>query len=305
MSNLCFFRLYDPKPDGLFIIEPELDKSVYDAAKPFNDDKWGIFWCPNMNRTPNEDGNITREASRVTNENINYWYCDIDEGSKQEQWERIRLLPLQPTMMVQTKKGFHLYWRSDCATVENFSLIEKRIIEYTRADKRAKDIVRLLRMWGFRHWKNPEEPYAVEIVMLNKDIRYSENQMLEAFPISEDEKKALQNSDRQIIRKYSPSDVKGDTVFDRIKAMNQQILMERLSGTQYVAGENYTFKPQRNGNINIMVDGKSTSCFINTSGNIIADKYYSNNVINWLKWYGHTPAEIYQIMRNVAPEVFK
>lgn len=305
MSNIPLFRLYDPKPDGLFNIRPTEMQNSYDIAKRWNEEKWGIFWCPNMNTTPDEDGNITREASRVTDEHINFWYCDIDEGTRDEQWGRIKRSPVKPSLLVKTKRGFHVYWRVDRAKVENFALIEKRIIEYFRADKRAKDIVRLLRMWSYNHWKDENDPFKVEFVMKDLSIRYTENQMLEAFQMSEDEKRALRVTDQYIMKRYSSSESRGVTIFEKIKHMDQMELLMRLSGTHYVGKEVYELRKLRSGNHNIIVNGKSTSCFVNKAGEIVADKHYGHNIINWLKWYNHTPNEIYQILRQIAPEAFE
>jgi hypothetical protein len=128
--------------------------------------------------------------------------------------------------------------------------------------------------------------------------------MLEAFPMSEDEKKALRVTDKYICKRYSSSESRGESIFEKIKRMDQAMLLQRLSGSGFVGGEVYELRKLRSGNSNILVNGKSTSCFINTLGEIVADKHYGHNIINWLKWYHHTPNEIYQILRHIAPEAF-
>src|SRR5262249_55221282 len=52
------------------------------------------------------------------------------------------------------------------------------------SDKGAKDISRVLRMPGFLHRKNPEEPYMVRVVGGNRR-RYTRAQITAAFPAPE------------------------------------------------------------------------------------------------------------------------
>jgi len=304
LADLIFFRLLDAEPGRLYMIPGKENETPYQTAMPYNEKGFGIFWCPNMNTEADDQGRIAREACRVRDKDINFWYCDIDEGTKKEQWLRIKKSPLRPSLLVETKNGFHMYWKVDKATTENFAIIEKRIIQSFNADRRAKDIVRLLRMWSFNHWKDANDPFLIAIKILNMKRKYTENQMLEAFPPSESELKSLKNNDRDIIRRYAPSEARGDNIYDRIKSMSQKDLLERLSGTLYVNNEVYDIKSTTNGHYNIYVDGKSTSCFINAEGQIIADKNFGHNIINWLKWYNHTPSEIYQILREIVGEAF-
>jgi hypothetical protein len=302
---ISLFRMYDSNPSGLVMFTNEKNE-VYKEAEKWNEQKWGIFWCPNMNREPDEMGNYSRLSSRVADKDINYWYCDLDEGSKQEQWERIMISPMMPTFIVESSRGFHLYWRAVSASVENFSTIENRIIEYFNADKKAKDLVRILRLWNYKHWKDNNNPFEVKIIMYDVDIKYSEEQMFCSFPMSEVEKRGLKVTDRQVIRRFSPSEISGDNIYEQIKRMNQKMLLQRLSGTSFVNGETYEFIKQTNHTETIYVNGKSTGCFINEAGDIIADKFYSNNIINWLKWpdYNHTHSEIYQILQKIVKEAF-
>ena len=145
-----------------------------DDATRGNRKGYGIFWV--VNEMKDENG-----ARRVENlKKINYWYCDIDEGSKEEQKKRIEELPIPPSFVVETKKGYHCYWGvKGSATLENFTKIEEKLIELLKGDKHCKDPLRLLRCPGYYHMKHPAHPFLCQIVEgFGSDKEYTESQML-------------------------------------------------------------------------------------------------------------------------------
>lgn len=144
----------------------------------FNKKGYGIFWTLN-----NYTGR--RLAQNITK--INYWIADIDEGTKEEQLKRIHSLWLQPTFVVETKKGFHCYWQAENATIQNYRKIELGIIDKLQADKACKDPVRLLRMPYCYHNKDKNNPYWLEVVE-ETGKSYTEEKMLYMFELKLEKK---------------------------------------------------------------------------------------------------------------------
>ena len=67
--------------------------------------------------------------------------------------------------VVETKKGYHCYWGvKGSATLENFTMIEEKLIELLKGDKHCKDPLRLLRCPGYYHMKYPVHPFLCQIV---------------------------------------------------------------------------------------------------------------------------------------------
>lgn len=167
----CFvLHDYDPelKKRGAFEVKiNELEK--------YNNLGYGCYWCLN-------DFNGSRQAKNITK--INYWIADIDEGTKKEQLDRIHSLLLQPSMVIETKKGYHCYWEAENATIENYRKIELGIIDKLKADRACKDPVRLLRMPYYYHMKDKDNPFLVEIVEDNGK-KYTEEKMLYIFELPE------------------------------------------------------------------------------------------------------------------------
>lgn len=142
----------------------------------YNKQGYGIFWCPN----PQKDG------KRGVCERLDYWIADIDGGNKKEQGALISSLLLFPTFIVESKNGYHCYWKTDGnATFENFKEIEKGLVEKLHADKKCTDTSRLLRVAGYYHMKNPQDPYMVNVVYQSERV-YTEKQMLSVYGIKKE-----------------------------------------------------------------------------------------------------------------------
>lgn len=158
-----------------------------DDATRGNRKGYGIFWV--VNEMKNEFG-----ARKVENlKKINYWYCDIDDGTKEEQKKRIEELLIPPSFVVETKKGYHCYWGvKGSATLENFTKIEEKLIELLNGDKHCKDPLRLLRCPGYYHMKHPAHPFLCQIVEgFGSDKEYTESQMLNWLCREKDVKQKL------------------------------------------------------------------------------------------------------------------
>lgn len=227
----------------------------------FNDKKYGIFF------TVQSFKDKRRKTENLTK--INAWAIDIDEGTKDQQRFRIEKSPLTPTSVVESKKGFHCYWLAKDATKHNFAEIQQRLVSYFNADNNAKDLCRFLRMPLFYHWKNPNEPFLINIVYENPKIAYSEREMLQFFPEIKQIKKQI---------KFPMNYVKSDCMRG----------LEILSGLSCVNGDRFTFKRNANGTYQIWSNGKSTACWIDQNGMIGSHDGAGPSLVSWIKWYNYS-----------------
>ena len=162
----------------LFALNDGKDKSRgtfevnYQQAVAYNQQGYGIF-C-----TLNEfEGRRKRENLKK----INFWIVDIDEGKKKDMVKQIQSLYLKPTMIVETKRGYHLYWKALDACLDNYEEIEDLLIKKMNGDKGVKDPLRLLRCPNFYHMKDPNNPFLIKIIQNNSDLAYTEKQMQYVF----------------------------------------------------------------------------------------------------------------------------
>lgn len=157
---------YDKTKRGMIQIKPE-------EAKSWNEKGYGIHWMPQL----------FKDGSRKSEDliQIRYWLADIDNGDKETMLRRIACLPVQPTHIVETKRGYHCYWRAKNATLENYATIEKGISESLFADGSLITPTHTLRFPGFYHMKDPENPFLIKWVWQKPENVYSEELMLRVF----------------------------------------------------------------------------------------------------------------------------
>lgn len=162
----------------LYALNDDKSKKTYGAfevsferAKVLNKQGYGIFFTPNDFKGKRCKSNLVK---------INYYIADIDEGGKKKIWQNIQNLVLKPSIIVESKRGYHLYWAVSDGKAENYEMIENRIIAKLNADKGAKDVSRLLRYPGFYHMKDPKNPFLIKIVEKNDNV-YKESELALAF----------------------------------------------------------------------------------------------------------------------------
>lgn len=288
-----WYRIHDSNPqlkaDGAKWIKPE-------EAEEWNRRGWGIFQTINCFRGQRRKENLAH---------INAWAVDIDSPNKGGLLKRIQNAPLFPSLVVETRNGFHVYWNALRATKETYdAIVVDRLIPYFGADEKAKDMARLLRVPGYFHQKDPKQPYLISVRAWNP-CAYTEGDMLYAFPLSSQKKMELKVKQefRSIFTCAVPEST--DDLWESIYNMDCHAALERLSGSPFVGGETYSFKRVSSGNLNIYVNGKSTSCFIDKCKRIGSMDHGGPTVFNWLKWFGRSNSQVVEIMKEVYPELWK
>jgi len=278
-----YYRLWDSET----VKEPGYDsgtQEIYlDEAEHWNDKKYGIFQVVN-----DFEGKDRRDVNAV---GANYWFIDLDKGSKIEQAAKIRK-GLPPSWVIESKNGFHVYWRTNWKDgLDNlrntFPDIVKRLVKFYDSDVKAKNILRLLRLPDFKHWKDSDDPFMVKEVHKEKSSHcYTISQMQSFYPPLE-------------VKKHKPREQKaqGNEFFDKLDSLNQMDLLAQLSGSPYVGNESYNFK-KSSGGYNVYVNDKSTSCWIDKDGFIGSADRGGPTIWQWLKWFNHNDKEIYRIIKE-------
>lgn len=281
---------------------PEGNKAALPVRDVAEARKWntpehaqGIFITVNSFAGARRKENLTR---------IEAWAIDMDDGTKQEQAKRIMSSPLVPSVVVETKRGYQVYWVAQAgarAALWNKIVLE-RLVPFFGSDKNARDLCRILRAPGFLHLKDPADPFLCQAVWKQK-VAYSEWQIYDAFPWVPDEKsRSVEHSEhKQHARAHGVSS--GESFWDAVYNLDCRDALQRLSGTGSVNGENFTFRRCSSGNLNILVDGKGTSCWIDTSGRIGSMSKGGPTVYAWLHWYGAQPAECVRILKDLYPHL--
>jgi len=167
--------------------------------------------------TINETDLQGRSAANVVS--LRALFIDMDSKPLPAKW------PLQPDVIVQrTQVRWHAYWLlAPKQPLARFSEAQKHLAKYYNSDPRISDLSRVMRIPGFLHQKDPNNPQKVELIRCIKpDFTWTIDEILEAHPIAEAPKEQAvhrisvpQNSDSNLrlfhawVSKVAPDVVEG------------------------------------------------------------------------------------------------
>lgn len=159
-------QMYQLKNNGMFATtQPDKSKDLWFTPNRIADDQY-------------KNGRKKAAAKEITQ--YNNWFLDIDAGKddnnnyysldevarrKQDMLKIIDLLP-EPTAVVETRNGYHVYWSCYGVTdAETWTTIENKLIDTIKiADPHARDVARLLRVPYSTWYKIPSEPYKIRLI---------------------------------------------------------------------------------------------------------------------------------------------
>lgn len=137
---------------------------------------------------------------------IRFHFVDIDEegGTHEEQLQKIKAAPLQPTLVYRGRGGYKLLYAVieavwDLSTTEKlnqsvdyFKNIQQQIVEFFNGDERRvspNDCFRLPLTNNYKEYTEKGIVYREEIVLWETSNVYTQKQLSEAFPLAKKEHK--------------------------------------------------------------------------------------------------------------------
>ena len=254
-----------------------------------------VFFSVNWN------DNQSRLQKDVTR--INAWITEIDHISKEDQMAMIKLSPIRPSMIVESRNWYHLYWFAKDGSIENWNKICRWLRNFFEWDPNVISLERVLRIPWFEHCKNEQDRFEINIVDLAPD-KYTEPEMLTAFSNTEsyDDRKQKQAKAEAYQKKYESDN--DDNFRKRVWDIDSEQMLTILSWTKHVCGDDITFKRNSDNQKQIIVNWKSTWCWIDSAGKIWTWKW-----AGWwptrkqrVAWYWHFDwAELYRIIVDKYP----
>lgn len=272
---------------------PFLPVADHFEAERWNAQRFGIYWTVNELKGDRKEESLVRILS---------WAVDFDEGTKVEQQERIRRFGLMPSLVVESARGYHVYYDAVDATKANYNKILTAMCSLLGADQGAKGVNRILRVPFYHHWKDPQNPFPVRIADMN-DISYTEAEMLK-FLVKEEEAAKPKARFHQAVQNAVRIGTTSGDFFDRVSRINCQQALRVLSGTEAVNFETYRFRNQGNGKTSVFVNDKSSNVWIDASGRIGSCEKGGPTIYQWLKWFGHDHARIKGYLEQYFPSEF-
>ncbi len=174
-EKICL-RVFSDKPDSAFSgqkLECTLEgySDIAETLRLHNEQNRGVYFVINFGG--HEDADIVR---------INAQFMEMDDLPLEEQLVKIQAFPLEPSLIVKTRKSLHCYWLMTNAKKEKFRYIQKQLIAHFGADSACINESRVFRLPGFFHCK--EEPILVECIKYNPELRYTQEQLeAEGVPV--------------------------------------------------------------------------------------------------------------------------
>lgn len=278
-----FYRLHDVEGGGCLPVDPA-------DAHRWQKSGFGIFWTVNAFNGPRKKENLSA---------ILAWAVDLDSGTKEEQRSRLLRSPVEPSLVVESARGYHAYWnalkREPIASPWE-RLVKDRLIPWFDADRNAGDVSRILRAPGYLHLKDPANPFPVRVVY-EHPVAYSYEQMAAMFPDAAAEHREAMR------REWTPPSGTGGDFWDAVWDLDCHEGLLRLSGHAAVGSERYTFKRTGSGTLNIVVDGKGTSCWVDKYGRIGSKTKGGPTLYQWLRWFGNSPGDCTRVLREIFPHL--
>lgn len=147
------------------------------------------------------------DAKREHCSSINAFFIDIDGRKDEKELEAIKAR-LEPTFIIETMRGYHIYWCLDenlykeemsetewAKALAEWEGIEQSVVTALNGDKVVKDLTRILRVPDSYYWKKSGDaykgggknaPFKIKGIHKNVAATYSFAQMREAFPFTEE-----------------------------------------------------------------------------------------------------------------------
>ena len=165
--------LYDPDRSNKQPQNKEVELRFFDSIIPTlqgeNERNRGIFYVPN-------GGGHTHERVKVARA----CFIDGDDLTLEEQLQLLADFPLEPSIMIRTRKSIHAYWITPDGDIRFFTELQKRLIKHFHSDPVIHELNRVMRLYGFNHCK--EDPIEVKLIKFDPQLTYTQKQLHEVLP---------------------------------------------------------------------------------------------------------------------------
>lgn len=128
------------------------------------------------------------------------WQEDDDKGAKE--------LPVDPHMIIESSPGkFHRYILTESTNLDEFEPVQQVLVDQYGSDPNAKDRSRVLRLPGFFHQKDRDNPHMVRIVYESGAQILSWDDVKQHFPPDSSDSKS-----KNTIQEYKQTDLAAHTL---------------------------------------------------------------------------------------------
>lgn len=198
-----------------------------------------VSFTPNSPNFAEMESCETKNVHIINGGKINCQFVDIDapkefrnDENLLKSWKltnkkRILDFSLRPSIVVETKNGFHVYWLLNNGNHKLFRYIQMQLIRFFQGDIRCKNESRVLRLPYFLHRKEIDNPYRVTLKIFDPHNKYSQEEIKSALPELEDEKIENVNKENQFLEINKISQGRREDIIDLLASeINENIVKD-------------------------------------------------------------------------------
>lgn len=190
------YRLIKPSWGKDFIQGPQVMEGEYTEGYVLSKNKEGynVYYFPNYNSN-------TPKGKFLSGKDVDTYqwiFVDMDlkdevYSSKDEFLVKIAEFELEPSRVVDSGNGIHVYWRLEDLTRESFIELQFRLINHFDTDASVWTPLQLMRLPGSINSKNKNE-FKTANLLVETDKRYTVQQLRDTLPqLSESQTVKLRN----------------------------------------------------------------------------------------------------------------
>ena len=157
------------------------DENMKDKLKQLNEQGYNIYFVVNSGGTKKEAINKINaffiDFDCGKDDKGNYFDLDIVKQYKQRVLQRVQEFELVPSIVIDSRNGYHVYWLVNNAKVEQFEEVQKKLIHYFNSDERVYTPERIMRVPNFYWTKDIQNKYICTIYQYN-DVRYNADEFI-------------------------------------------------------------------------------------------------------------------------------
>jgi hypothetical protein len=175
-------------PDWLKLESPELntlqDDLTMEEILEYNSLGFNCYYYPNYPRLVNDPKAF---FTGVDIDVFEWVYVDMDlkddiYPSKDAFLDKLASFPLEPTKVVDSGNGLHVYWRVSDLDAKSFLQLNRRLARAFKTDLAVGKIKQLLRIPGTINTKKKEEPRFCEILFDDSTNTYAAETLANELP---------------------------------------------------------------------------------------------------------------------------
>lgn len=236
---------------------------------------------------------------------VNAWVCEIDDKPKEEQLKLINVCPIKPSLVIESKKSYHMYRFAKDGTIENRTKIWRGLCNFFWGDVAiAKNIAVVLRLPWYLHQKDVDEPFETIVVDWDWET-HTEEEMLNAYKnTTTDAERAEKKKQIELENQKLKKLLNNDDTRERINSMDAMTMLSEISWSSMVKWEMFDFKKNSNWTYQIIVNWDAHWSRIDTRWLIWSYDRWGPTWVNRVLWYDvYDAKDIYQRVKENHSEV--